>query len=359
MQLAWTEVSLIRLRYAAGMSSRSVRTRKWLAVATITALLGLVTVLAAVNGCVGDDPVGASSSPSTSSSSGGAADGSANLDPDAAPSLNCPLGCLPPAAAGWTGPSAVYDGPTATKPASCPAQYTQKELEGHQGMSVGATTCDCGSGSGSNVTCAVTVSKHTVKTCGGTGAVSTINVPTATPCVPTLTNGSTRVGPAVLSGSCTYAATKVSGPAPAFVKENVACGLPQAAPSCAAQANCVATPIPDQPFTRLCIHKAGAEKCPSLDYAARFVIYKSVTDDRSCTCTAAPDGKCDANFKFYGDIADCSSSGQFAMLGSCPQSVAISLAPLAPTGVTCGAGTFSGSAGAVKDVDPVTFCCNK
>src|SRR5687768_2028633 len=118
--------------------------RKWFGIAAVTAIPGLVMSVA----CTGSDaspatetPDGAASSSSgtttsssgtttsSSSSSGDPGDGSVpDISPDAAPPVGCAQDCLPPAPAGWKGPSAVYDGPTAGKPTECTGQYyTQKE----------------------------------------------------------------------------------------------------------------------------------------------------------------------------------------------------------------------------------------
>ena len=93
--------------------------------------------------------------------------------------------------------------------------------------------------------------------------------------------------PAFTQGTCGYGAPSVTKPAPAFGKETVSCGLPQAAATCENRADCVATPIPEAPFTRLCIHKDGDELCPSADYGVRFLTYKNIDDQRACNSDCA------------------------------------------------------------------------
>jgi hypothetical protein len=361
---------------------------KWFGIAAVTAVPGLITSIAAINGCVGDDPgtstasadgatsssTSSSSSGQTTSSSSGATTSSSSgatpddsgvppLDPDAAPSLGCPLGCLPPAPMGWVGPSAVYDGTTGGKPAACPAPYTQKEVDGHSGAAVGTTTCDCGAGSNSGAKCTVTASQYTSTDCsGGATATATFTGGPKTCVNRANIGGSYNLAAPVLSGgTCTYGGANVTGPAPTFTKEHVACGLPQYA-ACTGNASCVASPTPDQPYTRLCIHKDGEESCPSLDYKERFVTYKTLTDDRACSCTGSPvGGACGTaidNYKGTGcaggtplpsTTSNCMSGGVSSSL----------LDGVTVSGVTCGAGSMSGATGTVKEVDAITFCCNK
>jgi hypothetical protein len=189
----------------------------------------------------------------------------------------------------------------------------------------------------------------------------TVDVP-ATTCF-AIDGESVKINSVTLSrGSCTFVGPKVSGPAPTFDKENVACGLPQHA-VCTMKAECVATPIPEQPFTRLCIHKAGDESCPSLDYTARFVAHTSTLDERTCTCAGNPSGGACGDTVQGFKLAGCSATGagEIPFSGVCFSGAVnhVNVAKLAPTGTITCTGTIAGSAGTVKDTDPVTFCCNK
>lgn len=279
-----------------------------------------------------------------------------DLLPDAAPPLGCPLGCLPPAAAGWTGPSAVYDGANETKPAGCPTQYTLKEVDAHRGMTVGTTTCDCGSGTNSGAKCTANVENHALSDCSDTVVATKVDVPSAT-CT-NKTGAYIKVNGATLArGSCTHAQAKVSGPAPALATADIACGLPQNA-VCSQRADCVATPLPDAPFTRLCIHKSGVESCPSLDYAVRFVGYKSTTDERACTCSGNPAGGACGTALAFAKSTNCPLGGVAGDFTTCSVAGSVAIGGLAPSGITCAAGTPA-STGTVKDAEPVTFCCNK
>ena len=320
--------------------------RKWFGLAALTALPGALTLLVA-NGCAGDSPSGAGTP-----ESGGA------LSP-----LGCPPGCLPPAAPGWTGPSAVYDGPASERPATCPAIYTHPEVLGHQEIKVGDTTCECDSlGTESGGKCVVTVESYTTTDCTGAATTTSYEVP-GTACVDTPAASSKySFLPKPGTGSCVYPNPKVTGPEPTFKTVDVACGLPQNAAVCADKAECVAAPIPDQPFTRICIHKAGVETCPSADYATKFVAYENTVDDRTCTCGGrAFFVGCIGYVDRYENAACPAGEGIPADSQCVTGTGSIDVSRFAPWGKNAclGGGTISGSGGAVHDADPVTFCCIK
>lgn len=276
------------------MPSRNGSKTSWLtrgAVGPLAALSGVFGAILVAAACVGDDPA-----PSVGS---GGNDGS--LSPDALPSQNCPLECLPPAPAGWTGPSAVYDGPQQDKPAACPTP----------------------------------------------GVVATvINAPVVV----------------LDGGTCTYPAATKTLFDPAFEKVNVACGLTQIA-ACPERADCISTPAPA--FGRLCIHKQGEELCPSEDYPVRFVAYAGIRDERECApCTGSPrGGNCGDASTYRFMTAGCqTNTGTDRAFGACipfPTSDrSVDLSRYAPQDVECPAHQ-GGAVGGATSTDPVTFCCTR
>jgi hypothetical protein len=316
---------------------------------------GAVAVAAAFLACVGaDPPAPVPVDPRTVASDGGVP----ALDPDAAPSLYCPLNCLPPAIEGWTGPSAVYEGPYGSKPSSCPPLYTQKEIETHDDL-LGAppAECLCGSGTVQGASCIVKVESHLTKDCGGKAPDPQFVTIPGTACAAKDAGAlALAAAPGVLDGgSCSFNVTRVF-PEPSYGKAAIACQLPQFA-SCAERADCVATPIPAAPYTRLCIHRVGEQSCPSLDYAVRFVEYLSFTEGRTCTCTGTVAGSC-ANAPVYYSNGDCTGTAQPG--GECgPGANSVSLAQMGPTNLSCVNVLTLGGAGGVTLKDPVTFCCNR
>lgn len=328
--------------------------RKWLGVAGVTSLTGIVAAFVA---CVGSDPTSSTTTPN-GSDGGGAVDGGVppGVSPDAAPSIGCPVNCLPPAPAndGWTGPSAVYDGDYATKPAGCPNGYTQLEIEARGGaVTVDPSVCDCGTATTTaKCTASVTPNADTAK-CASPQPVLKVDdtqgcITTGQPAISSLNNE--------ITGSCSFPAAKVTGPDPKFERASLACGLPLNA-TCTDRPDCVATPLPDAPFNRLCIHKSGEVDCPSLDYAKRFVQYRKVTDDRSCNCTGTFTGSCGA-ITIYS-TANCAAGSEVAGGGGCRLAIAAKGDTMLKTGLGCTAVAPSGTDGGVSLVEPETFCCNK
>jgi len=175
--------------------------------------------------------------------------------------------------------------------------------------------------------------------------------------------------PTFTQGTCKYAAPTVTRPAAVFGKETISCGLP-AAGACENRADCVATPIPDAPFTRICIHKDGDELCPSADYAVRFVTYKNIDDQRGCDATCAgtaAGGTCGTKWGFSSNLKACAAlfvpPTDYTVGTSCiaaPASTSlINGGGLAPSGMTCNLTKGATPNGSAKSIDPVTFCCNK
>jgi len=337
--------------------------------------IGTVVLIAplAYFGCVGDEPTAmtavqdaGTSTPEQDATTGTSDSGKPDLDPDAAPPAGCPLGCLPPAPNGWTGPSAVYDGDPATKPADCPALYTQPEVEGHQGLAADPAQCSCGAPAFQGSFCSADVEGWPQAGCN-TGTPLLEGTVTSTACLVS-TNGTSayvRVAtPTITRGTCTYPSAQKTVPSPTFQKANIACGLPQRG-TCESRTDCTAAPLPAAPFTRLCIHKTGDESCPSADYANRFVVFTDVSDDRSCdACTGTTaNGSCGSAWG-KSNAAACMNGpaptdlAANACVGHSGIGMRVNIAAMAPTGITC---TPTGGApiGTATSTAPVTFCCNK
>lgn len=336
---------------------------KRLTLSCVFAVSGVVALAA----CVGSDPAPASAEPGANDA-GVSETGVPNVSPDAAPSLGCPLGCLPPApAGGWKGPAAVYDGAEAGKPTACPSPYTALEVDAHQNMTA-PLSCSCGTPTFAGQKCTTNVVWWASAGCpaGEFGVVNGITNPGAVCSSNDSTNYKSVVveKPLPEKGTCSFPSPAFDIPAPAFEKVDVACGLPQAA-ACEARADCVATPVPEQPFTRLCIYKDGDEPCPSLDYTARFLAHKKVEDDRACSPCSDPvaDATCTDTFGFSapgacGVTAPTDRIANGACLASPGAGQRVNGGAIQITNATCttNGGKPSGSA---KSSDPVTFCCNK
>jgi hypothetical protein len=288
-----------------------------------------------------------------------------DIAPDAAPPLNCPLGCLPPAPPGWTGPSAVFDDVVTAKPNACPPLYTVREVDAFHGLQATAAVCSCGQAAFAGANCTVT-RECSDADCSVAGDVDVIDIK-ATPCVATgVGAGCVIGGPVIMRGTCSYPSPTSTVAPVTFDKVNLACGLPQNA-SCQNRADCVAAPIPEAPFTRLCLHAPGDVSCPSFDYAARLVTFERVVDDRACKfagCTGATaGGACGTKFAI-STSAQCAAAAAanntlgFGACNAAGTGNVFNLRALAPTGITCSAGAATAAGGAISD-GAVTFCCTR
>ena len=333
------------------------------------ALAAVLVVAASLNGCVGSDPE-SSSGGETTPEAGAPADGSnPDLAPDAAPPALCPLNCLPPAPLGWQGPSAVFDGPADQKPTACPDLYTQKEVEAHRGMTAKAPECGCGTPSFQGASCTASVSVYGEMTCNPANfAIDVGNVTTAGGCLQVNTgNGQgLRVSKGTLTtrGTCSFPNPVKNIEPPKFEGVQVSCGLPQVA-ACEGRDDCVASPLPAAPFTRLCIHKEGHEPCPSADYAVRILASKAVDDTRGCSDCAAPTtagGACGTGWGLNGSnctsqIFETGNAAGTACIGYTSGQY-VDVRGMSPVGITCET-TGGKPTGAATSKDDVTFCCNR
>ena len=281
---------------------------------------------------------------------------------DAAPSLGCPSGCLPPAPEGWRGPSAVYDGAPGDKPAACPSQYAVAELETHQGLAPTPAVCSCGTPTfGTKAPCKTVVEYWTGQSCAGSFVTNEGSYP-FTKCIgPSVGHDSMFVRPAVYENTCTFGTPTKTLPPPVFDKTQMVCGL--AAPAaCSGRPECTSAPAPDGPVSRMCIYKEGESACPSHDYAVRFVAHRGTTDDRDCT----PCGKGTAKGTCGNTITswtggECSGTEVPMTTGTCSEDLRyVDLKGTDAVTSTCEpeAGGNQPTGGlALKD--PVTFCCNQ
>jgi hypothetical protein len=329
---------------------------------TFTAVCLLGCVLAP--GCQAIVGIGERSEAPLVEDAGGGGDGPPTLDPDAAPPAGCPDGCLPPAPAGWTGPSATYDGLPGGLPTDCPAPYTVKQLDAHVGMTVPPATCDCGPPTITGRRCNADVTTYANGSC----TLGITFVGTATSAGSCLTTVGTNPGYAVLTptltaGTCTYPSLSTTLPPPVFGTVQSACGLPQAM-ACGDRADCTTTPVPGAPYTRVCIFKDGDVSCPSGDYAQRFVAHKAFDEKRACSaCSATPTGgTCGTQWGESGNQLQCASQAPFdKMVGTCYPHTAGKLVNIGAMGPSPGTCTPTGGAptGTATSIDPVTFCCNR
>lgn len=330
-----------------------LRTQRWL-----FSLLVLSAFAAGFLACVGADYMEAPRALADASP----VDDGGTLASDAAAARFCPIGCLAPAPAGWMGPSAVLDREGIVTPLpACPPAYPQREVEAQEPVADAGAQCSCVA---TPATC-----RHDVElvaspqtACSGAGTKLTpgkVDYDGGSSCqvleIPPLANSMTIDPTPKLVLGCTVQTTAPL-PAKSLVRASVvACGLPQQG-ACAVEnrTDCIGAPTPS-PFGRLCIHKAGDEKCPSADYAVRKVVYRAIRDDRACSCERT--GSCAPGGAAAFGAGACSPSGGLAA-GFCLSVMPGAVLVRSDT-KPIGAGCPPKLAGALVQEGPETFCCSK
>jgi hypothetical protein len=337
------------------------------------AAMGSTFVVVMLSGCVGDDPVSSSPSsdggptgPGTVTDSGGVVD----LAPDAAPSAQCPRNCLPPAPAGWQGPEATYDGAEQGKPANCPSVYTQKVLEAHRGMTAKTPECGCGTPSFQGAVCTATAGVWGDSVCDPNQIYQTVgDVSSAGPCLLVSVNNTkglyVDIGSVTTRGTCSFPSPVKNIEPLKFEGVELACALPTVT-ACEGRADCISSPIPEAPFTRLCIHRDGEHQCPSADYSVKVLAKKALTDTRACTdCTnpTTAGGSCGAK---WGIASQAACSGAIPTTYDSGKSctnytpgVYVDVRGMAPVGITCTSATGGKPTGEATSTGDITFCCDR
>ncbi len=286
---------------------------------------------------------------------------SPDLAPDAAPSLGCPAGCLPPAPDGWTGPSAVYDGAPASKPGACPSQYAVSELEAHQGLMPTPAVCSCGAAKFETSTCNTVVELWTEALCSGFASTREGAFPFSKCIGAGVAYETMRVLPAVYAGTCSFETPAKTIPPPVFEKVQVACGR-EAPAACAGRPECTSAPAPDAPFSRVCIRREGEHACPSADYAVRLVSHHGVSDSRDCTpCgKGVAKGTCGTAPTAW-NASDCTGTAMPITVNTCYSEMYwVDLNGAGPMNATCEPEPGGNEpTGELASADPVTFCCNQ
>jgi hypothetical protein len=168
--------------------------------------------------------------------------------------------------------------------------------------------------------------------------------------------------PVVDAGVCTFAGQTSTKPDAVFARGAAACGVSTAPPACADRPDCLQPPPAAAPFGRVCVHQAGDVACPSADYAARFVAYRSVADERACSpCAGSTAGvTCPTTFGTAGMCAvGAVDSVEFTntCVNRAPNISFLVVSDLAPNPGSCPPTDGGVPTGDAHGVDPVTFCC--
>ena len=284
--------------------------------------------------------------------------------------------CAPAPPSGWTGPVALYDGPTTDgTPPPCGDGYASAPVyEGNGGLIAPAaicSSCTCSAARGETCTAPV-VSFYSDNGCttacgtdvslaaGACGATSgqcksfTISAPAPVPATCDPSGGATTLPPVSWSR-----AARACAPA-----------TPPDQGSCAADALCL--PSPASPYEpRFCVQQAGITTiCPGAPYTDGPHVFfaDAVADTRACSaCTCGPStgAQCTAagspqGWRYLDPQCTTTMTLPFSVPATCNGTAAAG--PFKLTGrVTVSAGTCTSAGGAptgsAAPTSPTTFCC--
>lgn len=209
---------------------------------------------------------------------------------------------------GWTGPFALYEGPSPIAPPLCAGAYGSTSFQGQAQLSdpvASCTACTCGAQQGAK--CGAHFTYYT-NACGGTstGCGAEDYGALAGACEGLGTGNGGCSGRDVQSfqadgvesqaGTCAPSPVTPNGAAPSWGTTAVACApaSPFGVGACSSGQTCA--PGPTAPFDDFCIEAAGAQTCPSgTPFATPHLYYTTFDDTRACsacTCSVPPPPTC-------------------------------------------------------------------
>jgi len=303
----------------------------------------------------------ATNTTTTTTSSGGAGTGGAGgagggvvdledctngVDDDADGDIDCAdagcaskASCVAPTPDGWTGPFALYEGPSGAF-AGCPAAFPTQGYQGNSGLVGAPATCSmcmCGSPMGEvcNIPTTATVGDAACgqatfcngplpipagwtgacdgsgafpagQTTCGTNASSMCDTQTGVACNQSVTMAAMTVS----AGSCTHGDSTPTTTPPTWSNLVVACGDPA---TTALGCNSTFTCLPKGPagfVSGLCISSPGIQACPAGPFATQHLAYEGFTDDRDCSdcsCDMSTGATCSATVTIFanGQLNTC------------------------------------------------------
>jgi hypothetical protein len=211
---------------------------------------------------------------------------------------------------GWTGPRALYEGPSGTPAPTCGGEYGAKSFTGNSDLvapPASCTSCTCGSQTGAK--CGAHLSYYT-NPCGSTstgcgaedfalnaGACQGLGTGNGG-CAGRYVQAFQADGLEQATGSCPPSGGAPNGAAPSWNTTAVACAPLSAPPPGACDAGQVCAPAPSSPFKHLCIFASGAQSCPmGSPFATPYVFYTAFDDARACgACSCGvPQNVCSAS----------------------------------------------------------------
>lgn len=270
---------------------------------------------------------------------------------------SCPdLACVDQPPSGWTGPVALFTGPTGSL-AECP-KGLELAYSGHLEAAWTPATCGaCSCGAPTSTTCTATLHYYTDGLCGTQYTIDTI---TSSACdsgpLSTVTIGSFSVTGGNPTGSCGAGTAAPPTLTPATWGKDVrACKLATGKPAgCAGGKICA--PLFAQ--TLACVYQSGDVACPA-GFAVRSLSYEAFKDTRACGncgCNFAA-SSCTPNVTVFSNTACTTPIGAFSSGCHVGNAHAASAGSGTVQGATC-TSTGAQPTGCVSPDQPTTFCCS-
>jgi hypothetical protein len=311
--------------------------------------------------------------------------------------------CVPPTPTDWTGPFAVYEGPSSGFN-GCPADFPDASYQGNTGIMAdpaSCTTCMCDLPTGEvcdlpddlfvhdaacnaqdfcsgdmpippswNGSCDGSGAFPAGQTTCGMNASMMCDTSTGVACNQSVSMAAMTVVP----GTCTHGTSTPTKTNPTWENVFVACGGPaNTAIGCNGAFSCLPKP-PAGYLSGLCISAPGVQPCPAGSFSNQHLAYEGFLDDRTCSdcsCDMSTGATCSATVNVYsngqvnvcnvGPIATLSIStagGDCKALTGNPAVGSHTATVTGPSGGMCMAHGGAPIGGATPDpAMATTFCC--
>jgi len=297
----------------------------------------------------------------------------------------------------WIGPFALYTGPSAAVPPTCPPGFRSNTVQGYTTLtsipSAVCAGCSCGGQTGASCTANVILHNNACGLAGGgcaTGTVAGASLGASCEGLPNtesscVVGGTTEgvvqsygVDVTPVTGSCSAGGGGVSSlPAPVGTVVIACEATPLDAGGCDGGASC--TPSVPPNFNAVCIESNGDTPCPAGPYQMQVIVYQ-VDDARGCSsaacvCQASAPDCTDGTVAIYSQ-SSCNGAAVSSVsplpTGTTPPCTMVA-SPYFPTDTpyyakysldnalptTCTpTPTTPPATGTVTLVSPVTFCCS-
>ncbi|HEX4352816.1 MAG TPA: hypothetical protein VHZ95_07885 [Polyangiales bacterium] len=279
---------------------------------------------------------------------------------------DCPdVACVTKAPDGWRGPIALATGDDV--PSDCSGAFGDKAFEAGTEPSADATSCSACTCSGDNA-CAAFVDFGTGSdaACGGATCTTSVNQSCAEimpPCLNAVASAYLQTKLPASSGACTPSTETPNLPETHWKSRAIGCALSAADGGGCDKDVCAPKSAGDRFQTNFCIWQEGDVACPSKTYTDKQLLYRDLSDTRSCSACVCSGPNCSYDWKVFAD-SDTTCTMPLLSLSSPDQCVQVN-----PVGNMLRVGAaISGDGkctptggqpqGQLQPTNPITVCCH-